>query len=53
MGFGFAIYSMEVRVNARAVVVLHQGAAKRLIGRGVAALPQVQAALREGLVVVQ
>ena len=39
-------------MNARAVVVLHQGAAKRLIGRGVAALPQVQAALREGLVVV-
>ncbi len=36
----------------RAIVVLPPGAARRLIARGVAALPTVQHALREGLVVV-
>jgi len=41
-------YSMK----AKAMVALPQGAAKRLIGRGVVALPQVKRALREGLVVV-
>ena len=41
-------YSMK----AKAMVALHQGAAKRLIARGVAALPQVRRALREGLVAV-
>lgn len=41
-------YSME----AKAMVALHQGAAKRLIARGVVALPQVKRSLREGLVVV-
>ena len=38
--------------QTKAVVVLHQGAAKRLIARGVAALPQVRRALEAGLVVV-
>lgn len=38
--------------KAKAVVVLHPGAAKRLIARGVAALPQVRRALEEGIVVV-
>lgn len=41
-------YSMK----AKAMVALHQGAAKRLIARGVAALPCVRRALEEGLVVV-
>ena len=36
----------------RAIVVLPPGAARRLIARGVAALPTVHHALREGLVVV-
>ena len=36
----------------RAVVVLSPGAARRLIARGVARLPQVQQAMREGLVLV-
>ncbi len=36
----------------RAIVVLPPGAARRLIARGVARLPSVQRALREGLVVV-
>ncbi len=40
------------RDKAKAVVVLHQGAAKRLIARGVAALPQVKRALEGGMVVV-
>ncbi|MCR4391696.1 MAG: hypothetical protein NUV94_02690 [Candidatus Acetothermia bacterium] len=38
--------------EARAVVVLSPAASRRLIARGVAALPQVRRALREGLVVV-
>jgi len=38
--------------ESRALVVLSPGAARRLIGRGVAALPQVRRALQEGLVVV-
>jgi hypothetical protein len=36
----------------RAIVVLPPGAARRLIARGVARLPSVQRALRDGLVVV-
>lgn len=40
------------RGKAKAVVVLHQGAAKRLIAKGVAALPRVRRALEEGMVVV-
>jgi len=40
------------REKAKAVVVLHQGAAKRLIAKGVVALPQVKRALEEGMVVV-
>lgn len=38
--------------QAKAAVVLHPAAAKRLIARGVAALPQVRRALSQGLVVV-
>jgi len=38
--------------ESQAVVVLHSGAAKRLIARGVGALPQVQRALETGLVVI-
>lgn len=43
---------MEHKGETKAVVVLPPGAAKRLIARGVVALPQVQRALREGLMVV-
>ncbi|MFH1609656.1 MAG: hypothetical protein ABID40_03410 [Candidatus Bipolaricaulota bacterium] len=38
--------------ESRALVVLSPGASRRLIGRGVAALPQVRRALQDGLVVV-
>jgi len=43
---------MDTRSQAKAVVVLPPAAAKRLIARGVAALPQIRAALEAGLVVV-
>ena len=43
---------MGMRSEAKAVVVLPPAAAKRLIARGVAALPCVRRALEEGLVVV-
>jgi hypothetical protein len=43
---------MECEEETKAVVVLPPGAAKRLIARGVVALPPVRRALREGLVVV-
>ena len=43
---------MERKTQAKAVVVLPPAAAKRLIARGVAALPQVREALEGGLVVV-
>ena len=43
---------MGMRSEAKAVVVLPPAAAKRLIARGVAALPQLRRALEQGLVVV-
>ena len=43
---------MGTRSEAKAVVVLPPAAAKRLIARGVAALPQLRRALEQGLVVV-
>ena len=43
---------MGMRSEAKAVVVLPPAAAKRLIARGVAVLPQLRRALEQGLVVV-
>jgi len=46
------MYRDGTATESRALIVLSPGASRRLIARGVATLPQVQRACRDGLVVV-